>query len=163
MTGPDDRDRAGLSFPKHDRLLRRFEFVTAQAKGRRVHAPHFVLLLLDRGDGEGPRLGVTASRRSANSVGRNRVRRLVREVFRHHREAFPRGHDCVVIVRENVPDLALAAVRDELLGALAGRRFPRRSPESSPGPPGVSPSSDTKSRGAATTPKPARGGGPPRR
>lgn len=123
MNAPPDEPRAGQTFPKSARLLRRSEFLAVQSKGQRVHTTHFTLALRARADGDAqPRLGVTASRKAANSVGRNRVRRLVREVFRLNQSAFPAGWDCVVIVHEKVPELDLATVRDELLGALARRR-----------------------------------------
>jgi ribonuclease P protein component len=129
MTAPVIPTHTGLTFPKSDRLLRRYEYLAAQKDGRRVHTPHFVLILHDRHDDGGPRLGVTASRKSGNSVVRHRVRRLLREVFRLDRGAFPPGHDLVVLVRENTPDLDLATVRDEVLGALTKPRK-RQSPPS---------------------------------
>ncbi|MEI8254958.1 MAG: ribonuclease P protein component [Deltaproteobacteria bacterium] len=132
MTAPATRTRAGLTFPKSDRLLRRFEYLAAQKEGRRVHTPHFVLMLRDRSDHAGPRLGVTASRKAGNSVVRHRVRRLLREVFRLHREAFPEGHDVNVLVRENAPvDMEFVAVRDEVLTALSKAR--KRPAPPSPG------------------------------
>lgn len=140
MAAPDDRVRPGLTFTKDDRLLRRSEFLAAQAKGRRLHSAHFTLILRDRGDGGSPRLGITTSRKVGNAVRRNRVRRLVREVFRTQREAFPAGHDCVVIVRENVPELSFDQVRDELLTALSRPRRASPSGAGRPGDPKMGPS-----------------------
>lgn len=109
---------ADQRFPKAHRVRLRTDFKSAQASGRRVHARHFVMLLRTR-DGVGPpRLGITTSRRVGNSVVRNRVRRLVREVFRRDRGSFPEGTDCVVIVRDRVPALDYEAVRREILAAL---------------------------------------------
>lgn len=130
MTALVTSARVGLTFPKTDRLLRRFEFLAAQKEGRRVHTTHFVLILRDRHDGGGPRLGVTASRKAGNSVRRHRVRRSVREVFRLHREVFPPAHDLVVLLRENVPALDYATVRDEIVSALTKPR--KRGPPPSP-------------------------------
>jgi ribonuclease P protein component len=137
----------GQRFSKQDRIVRRSDFLAAQSQGRRVHTPHFILLLRDRGDGGAPRLGITTSRKVASAVGRNRVRRLVREVFRTHKPAFPAGHDCVVIAREKLPALTLAEVRDEILGALAKRS--RR-----PSPPGAPASADAKQPHASPPPGP---------
>lgn len=108
----------GYSFPKTDRILRRDEFLTVQKRGRRVHTRHFVVVVFDRGDGGDARLGLVTSRKVANAVGRNRVRRRVREVFRRHRERFPVGHDVVVIARERASGLDSAAVCGEILGAF---------------------------------------------
>ncbi len=112
----------GYGFPRTDRVTRREDFLTAQKKGRRVHSQHFVIVLYNRGDGAGPRLGLVTSRKVANAVGRNRVRRVVRETFRLHREDFPAQHDAIVIAREGAAGLDSAAIRGEILAALARRK-----------------------------------------
>lgn len=117
----------GQSFPKTDRLLRREEFLAAQKRGRRLHSAHFVLVLHDRGDDAGARLGLVTSRKVGNAVRRNFIRRVVRETFRLHKPLFPLRHDVVVIARDAVGDLASATIRDEILAALA-RRDTRRKP-----------------------------------
>ncbi len=149
MTALVTSARTGLTFPKTDRLRRRYEYLVAQKSGRRVHTTHFVLILRDRADGGGPRLGVTASRKSGNSVERHRVRRVLREVFRLNREAFPAGHDVIALVRENTGSLDYATVRDEILGALTRPRNRARPPSANP--------KEPPNAGQATV-RPARGG-----
>ena len=123
----------GYPFPKADRVLRRDDFLAAQKRGRRVHTAHFVLVFHDRGDALGPRLGLVTSRKVATAVGRNRVRRHLRETFRLHRERFPARHDVVVIAKEGAASLDSAAIRGEILTALE-RRPPPRKPPPPPGP-----------------------------
>lgn len=118
----------GYPFPKADRVLRRDDFLAAQKRGRRVHSAHFVLVLFDRGDALGARLGLVTSRKAANAIGRNRVRRHVREAFRLHHERFPARHDVVVIAKEGAAALDSAAVRGEILGALERGAAPKRRP-----------------------------------
>lgn len=128
----DGRSRGfsrGSSFPKSARVRKRPEFLRVQSRGRRVHTEHFTLIVLDRGDGEPPRLGLTTARKVGTAVVRNRARRVVREVFRLHRERFPRGHDVVVIVKDSAPFFTFVSVRDELLAALARPSSTRRGPE----------------------------------
>lgn len=112
----------GEGFPPARRVRRRVEFLRAQKHGRRQHVAHFTVILLDRGDADPPRLGLVTSRKIGNAVRRNRVRRVLREVFRLQLERFPVGHDVVVIAREGAPALDSAAIRDEILAALAKRR-----------------------------------------
>lgn len=64
------------------------------------------------------RLGVTVSSRVGNSVARNRVKRLVREVFRLRRGDVPGGTDFVVIAKPGAPELGFAAVWAEVTRAL---------------------------------------------
>ena len=91
--------------------MRRSDFVRIQATGRRVHTPHFVILFVPHA---GQRLGVTVGRRVGGATRRNRVKRLVREVFRRNRELFPPDSDIVLVARPGSPRLDYAAVKSEL-------------------------------------------------
>ena len=100
--------------PASQRVKKRTEFARIQEQSRRVVTPHFVLLLAPhRGTGEGPRLGITASRRVGGAVVRNRAKRLVREAFRATRELWPTDLDLVVIVRGIDPHMKLSDVTKE--------------------------------------------------
>jgi ribonuclease P protein component len=70
------------------------------------------------------RLGITASKRVGNAVVRNRMKRAVREWFRHHQGDLERCVDIVVIVRREATMLERNAI-DEELSSLA-RRAKRR-------------------------------------
>lgn len=134
---------SGERLLRSDRLRRRPEFLRVQRDGTRVRTEHFTIMVLSRGAGQEPqreslfanpgtpaRLGVTVTKRVANAVGRNRVRRIVREVFRRNREFFPA--DCVLVwvARSGADSLDYATVRSELVkvgGALKRAASPARS------------------------------------
>lgn len=103
-------------YPPSLRLRRRAEFQRVQSRGRRIHTPHFLIILLPRPD-QGQKLGITVTKKVGTAVQRNRVKRLVREVFRRHRQRFPEGAEMVVIAKRGAPELSGLAVRDELLSA----------------------------------------------
>ena len=72
-------------------------------------------------DAEEQRLGVTVSRRVGNAVVRNRIKRAVREWFRHRRGELAAGVDLVVIARQSSRGAAageIAGALDELLPLL---------------------------------------------
>jgi ribonuclease P protein component len=64
------------------------------------------------------------SKRVGGSVVRNRVKRCIREWFRHAREQLPDGSDTVVIARRAARDLSgreVAVALDELLPGVRTR------------------------------------------
>jgi ribonuclease P protein component len=68
------------------------------------------------------RLGLSIGRRVGGAVARGRLKRMIREVFRLNREAFPspeRGtYDILVSARKHDP-MTLDEYRDAITGALA--------------------------------------------
>jgi ribonuclease P protein component len=97
-------------------VRKRADFLRIQASTARVTTRH-LLVLLGESAAEASRLGIVASRKVGGAVERNRAKRLVREAFRLHPEAIPRGVDLVVIVRPGTHLLAAGDVAAELVGA----------------------------------------------
>lgn len=113
-----------MNLPREARLRRRREFLEVQQRGRRLHAGEFLVLALDAGRGQ-PRIGITVSSKVANAVGRNRVKRWVREAFRALRTDLP-PVDLVVVARKGAAGMGLAgatraltAAKDRLLAERA--------------------------------------------
>jgi ribonuclease P protein component len=98
-------------YRRADRILSRTDFLRVQREGKRVHTPHFVIMVLPA---ETQRLGITITRRAAGAVGRNRVKRLVREVYRRERVLFPPAAELVLVARTGADRLDYATVRDEV-------------------------------------------------
>jgi len=108
---------ASRAYPRAVRLRRRREFLALQRHGRRRHTPSFVVL---EAPAVGPlsRLGVTVSTRVGNAVVRNRVKRLVREIFRERRADLPATLDIVVIAKPHAAQITHAQAATELERAL---------------------------------------------
>lgn len=75
---------------------RRFAEIHA-AKVRREAGPLLVYGLPNRVDHL--RIGLSVGRRVGNAVARQRIKRRLREAFRHHRGDWPSGYDLLVVVR----------------------------------------------------------------
>ena len=93
---------ATYAFPKSLHLRKPAEF--AAVYDGRVRESRGPLLIYARPNDLGhPRIGLSTSRKVGNAVRRNRIRRLLREAFRHMQHDFPRGYDLVVVVRAHEP------------------------------------------------------------
>lgn len=62
------------------------------------------------------RLGIAATRKMGAAVARNRAKRLVRELFRHHKPATP--VDVVVVPRRELLDAPFDRVESEFQSLL---------------------------------------------
>ncbi len=109
--------------------LRRADFLRATRQGRRFATEYFLLYLFDRKDSGPARLGITVTRKLGNAVRRNRIKRLVREWYRH-KQAHPdalAGCDLVVIARSGLPEsLVLGDLAADLDRSLADSGAPGR-------------------------------------
>ncbi|MCB2228558.1 MAG: ribonuclease P protein component [Desulfarculaceae bacterium] len=104
---------AELGYPKTARLAKRSQYLAAQKQPGRLHGRRLLLLYHPNRLGL-TRLGITATRRVANAVGRNRFKRLVREAYRQRRAALPPGWDLVVIAKSGAPAMTWAQLSQEL-------------------------------------------------
>ncbi len=96
--------------PRRRRLSRSAEFERVYRQGRSKGNRFLVLYAFPREDteaaDEGPRLGLSVSRRVGGAVDRNRVKRVLREAFWAEAERLPTGSDYVVVARPDARDLA---------------------------------------------------------
>ena len=105
------------------RLSRSAEFERVYRQGRSKGNRYLVLYAFPREeesrDDDGPRLGLSVSRRIGGAVDRNRVKRVLREAFWAEAERLPEGSDYVVVARPDSRDLAEREGADGVQTALA--------------------------------------------
>ena len=102
--------------PKRRRLSRSAEFERVYRQGRSKANRYLVLYAFPREEddtSDGPRLGLSVSRKVGGAVDRNRVKRCLREAFWTEAERLPPGSDYVAVAR---PDLLEVAERDGVPG-----------------------------------------------
>ena len=117
---PASDEEAGIvvsaAFPASARVRAKAEFDRVFEAGKRTAEP---LLALHRlADGAPPRLGLAVSRKvDPNAVGRNRIKRVLRDVFRHVRAQLG-GGVYVIVARPAAAKADNAALRAALLRLL---------------------------------------------
>ena len=103
-----------------ERLKTRRQFLRVAARKKKWAAPGIVLQVApqppeDRATSEGPRYGLTVSRRVGNAVVRNRARRRLRAAAE---EVLPRAadavNDYVLIGRQDTPGRDFEALKRDL-------------------------------------------------
>jgi ribonuclease P protein component len=88
------------------RLSRSAEFERVYRQGRSTGNRHLVLYAFSNPSAEGPRLGLSVSRKVGGAVERNKVKRLLREAFARAEGELAPGHDVVVVARPAALELA---------------------------------------------------------
>jgi len=90
------------SFTKSLRLRTRADFSAVyDAKTRETRGP--LVIYAKPNQLAHPRLGLSTSRKVGTAAKRNRIRRLIREAFRHLQHDLPAGYDLLVVVRPHEP------------------------------------------------------------
>ena len=143
---------SGGRSPKRRRLSRSAEFERVYRQGRSKANRFLVLYAFPRAgadvddgpragqdgatspaEADGPRLGLSVSRRVGGAVDRSRVKRVLREAFWAEAERLPDDSDYVVVARPDARELAeregmpgvrtaLAELVDAMTGGLEGTR-----------------------------------------
>ena len=94
--------------PKRRRLSRSAEFERVYRQGRSKSNRYLVLYVFPRTeeDDDGPRLGLTVSKKVGGAVERNRVKRCLKDAFWAEAERLPAGADYVAVARPDVLEVA---------------------------------------------------------
>ncbi len=102
-----------FSLPKEVRLRKRAEFLTLSKQGKTVYSQYFLAIVCDRSN-QHNRIGITVSKKVGNAVARNRIKRLIREYFRHKKHSIPGARDINIIARKGLTTLSNRQIIEKL-------------------------------------------------
>ena len=122
---PSEASATGQRFPRSCRLTARRQFVEVYGRGRKARRSAFTIFGLPNTVGHS-RVGLTVTRRTGGAVVRNRVKRLLRDLFRRNRHGLEGSMDLVINVQPAILTMRRAQIERELFGAVAelARRRP---------------------------------------
>lgn len=135
-------------FPRSARVRTRADFDRVFKGGRRAGLP-VLALHWTQDDAIAPRLGLAVSRKvDPHAVGRNRIKRQLRDAFRHLRSELPPG-DYVVVARPGAAQRDGLELRAAFLDLLRrARALPAPAPVGTMPPPPPPPSAGADARPA---------------
>ena len=112
-------------FSSDNRIKRRSQFLELQSRGNKKGSKHFLLITRDPSKSKFfsglplSRLGITVSKKvHKHAVQRNKIKRRLREIFRHNQSLFSRPVDMVIICRKGSTELGFAEIEVEILCLL---------------------------------------------
>ena len=79
-------------------LKKNHEFKRLYSKGKSA-ASHYAAVYCRRNGTDTNRLGITVSTKLGGAVSRNRIRRRLKEIYRHNESKLPAGYDIVIVAR----------------------------------------------------------------
>jgi ribonuclease P protein component len=100
------------------RLAKREDFSRVYRLGRSAANRQFVVYAMANKRNEKIRVGVSASKKLGGAVVRNRLRRMIKEIVRHHIDEIIRGYDLIVIVRGPAVQMTYQEMEKSLLHAI---------------------------------------------
>jgi ribonuclease P protein component len=116
--------RASRSFLRGEHVRKRADFELIYKTGTKRSGRLMTMFTRERETGVA-RLGIAATRKMGAAVERNRAKRLVREVFRHHKPAG--ALDVVVVPRRDILDAPYDRLEAEFVALLSKSRPSTRS------------------------------------
>ena len=100
------------------RLRNRADFSRVYRHGKSFANHQFVVYWFPKKEVEKFRAGISVSKKVGNAVVRNRMRRLVKEIVRHHEAEIVCGTDLVFIVRKGALSMSYRELEKSILHVL---------------------------------------------
>jgi ribonuclease P protein component len=105
-----------LHFPSDLRIRKSSEFEEIFEKGKRLYTEYYTLVYTPNSLGF-PRFGLVVGKRCGNAVKRNRIKRVLREVFRQNKPFFD-SLDVLILAKKNSETLGYNKAKEEITEAI---------------------------------------------
>ncbi len=121
-------------FPATSRIKKRKEFLAMQENSRKVHSEHFLLIYKKQQPtaittatiARQTRLGITVTKKvDKRAVCRNKIKRLVREIFRKELSQIQNNLDILIIAKVGTSGISYSQAEQELLFLFKKARIMR--------------------------------------
>lgn len=100
---------------KKNRIKKNEDFQKVFKHGKSMANRQFVIYMLDQPEEKEFRLGLSVSKKIGNAVTRNRIKRLIRQVFMEEKENLKTGIDYIVIARNPASEMNYHEVQSSLI------------------------------------------------
>ena len=104
-------------FKKQERIRERKDYLKAFFKGEKIVDNCLVLFVLPT-ERKCTRLGISINKKVGRSVRRNRIKRILREIFRLNKHKLKKGHDIVFVVRKAATEKNYRQLEEIVLNLL---------------------------------------------
>lgn len=97
---------------KDEKLKKTHQFKNVYRNGK-SYANKFLVLYILKNKKCARRIGYSVSKKVGKAVVRNRIKRLLREVYRHNKDRLKLGYDLVFIARNPIVDASYHQIEEQ--------------------------------------------------
>ncbi|OGF64042.1 MAG: ribonuclease P protein component [Candidatus Fischerbacteria bacterium RBG_13_37_8] len=115
------QDKHSATFPKKNRISLKRDFDYILSEGKRRKSKLFTLIILDN-NLPFSRLGIRISKKIGNAVTRNKIKRLLRETFRHNKNKLIQKWDIIVIPHQSILHVSYKIIEQQFLDLVLNKQ-----------------------------------------
>lgn len=108
---------ASQRLTKQERITQKKDFIRLIKRGKRLRLEQIAIAYITN-DLTYSRLGISVGRKIGKAVKRNRIKRVLRELFRLNKEALPKGYDMLFMPNAGFRADSLMTDKEALLDKL---------------------------------------------
>lgn len=104
---------------KEKRLRSNKDFKRVYKRGKRTWNHMFTIYFFKHKDSKHSRVGITVTKKLGNAVQRNKIKRRLKEIIRHHWTCIPGGYDVIIVPKPKTTKSSYIDLEKSLLHILS--------------------------------------------